>query len=302
MDKVTFDKLVASHAEISAREAAQLEELLASFPYCQIAHLLLAKESHDKNSMLFPQKLRKAATYALDRKVLHGLIHKREGPSSASNKKTAANSEVQKKTIIESTPPLNSSENIALLTELENNLKLLREQKRNYSPPKKNMEVNSLNDPSQPINSKSISDGENQPVLGSFSWPNLFVGESQLGAELTPATSSSQAEIDLLLSYLDGQNRKAPTLFNSQDSVIDKFIENEPKISRASGLALHESAIDLSKPSSELNIEITTENFAQILVKQNKLEKAKEVYRKLMLKYPDKSAYFAGKLNELESK
>jgi len=93
MDKLTFEKLTSSPFDISSQDAGQLEGLLNSFPYCQIAYLLIAKESHDKNSMLYPQKLRKASTYSLNRKVLHRLIHK---------KSTATVPEKKKKTTLQS--------------------------------------------------------------------------------------------------------------------------------------------------------------------------------------------------------
>ncbi len=46
---------------------------------------------------------------------------------------------------------------------------------------------------------------------------------------------------------------------------------------------------------------IVTEAMAEVLVKQNKTEKAIEVYEKLSLQNPAKSAYFAGKINSLKA-
>jgi hypothetical protein len=59
---------------ISETEVQELEQLAAAFPYCQTAHLLLAKASHDRGSMLVAQRLRRAATYAVDRQRLRALI------------------------------------------------------------------------------------------------------------------------------------------------------------------------------------------------------------------------------------
>ena len=88
-----------------------------------------------------------------------------------------------------------------------------------------------------------------------------------------------------------------------QLEIIERFLEKEPVITRQIPHSIiAENTSDLSKKSTELKGELVTENFAQILVKQNKIEKAKDIYRKLMLKYPNKSAYFGAKLNELENR
>ncbi|MCB2379422.1 hypothetical protein LGH70_17620 [Hymenobacter sp. BT635] len=59
---------------ISETEIRELEQLAAAFPYCQTAHVLLAKAAHDQGSMLAGQRLRRAATYAADRQLLRQLI------------------------------------------------------------------------------------------------------------------------------------------------------------------------------------------------------------------------------------
>jgi hypothetical protein len=66
---------ILDHATgISEAEVRELEQLAAAFPYCQTAHLLLAKAAHDRGSMLASQRLRRAATYASDRELLRYLI------------------------------------------------------------------------------------------------------------------------------------------------------------------------------------------------------------------------------------
>lgn len=64
-------------SEISETEIRELEQLAAAFPYCQTAHLLLAKAAHDRGSMLASQRLRRAATYATDRHLLRQLLDQR---------------------------------------------------------------------------------------------------------------------------------------------------------------------------------------------------------------------------------
>ena len=54
-----------------------------AFPYCQTAHLLLAKAAHDQGSMLAGQRLRRAATYAADRQLLRQLLERPAGEDAA---------------------------------------------------------------------------------------------------------------------------------------------------------------------------------------------------------------------------
>ena len=55
-------------------DVRELEKLADSYPYCQTAHLLLAKALHDRGSVLAGQKLRRAATGAPDRRALRRLL------------------------------------------------------------------------------------------------------------------------------------------------------------------------------------------------------------------------------------
>ena len=52
---------------------------------------------------------------------------------------------------------------------------------------------------------------------------------------------------------------------------------------------------------SNTNTHVVTEAMAEVLVKQDKLEQAIEMYEKLSLNYPAKSAYFAARIESLKS-
>jgi len=75
MNKASFLSLVRQASRISDQEVEELEKLIVNFPYCQTAHLLIAKAAYDKGSMLSNQKLKKAAIYAANRQLLKKLIY-----------------------------------------------------------------------------------------------------------------------------------------------------------------------------------------------------------------------------------
>jgi hypothetical protein len=74
MTRSTLLHLLSHPATLTGTDVRELEQLAQAFPYCQTAHLLLAKAAHDQGSMLAGQRLRRAATYAADRALLRQLI------------------------------------------------------------------------------------------------------------------------------------------------------------------------------------------------------------------------------------
>ena len=79
MNKTRLIQLIENPVDISENDLEHLEEIIATYPYCQVAHLLIAKFNHDRNGMLAPQKIRRAAAYALDRAILRQLILNENG-------------------------------------------------------------------------------------------------------------------------------------------------------------------------------------------------------------------------------
>ncbi|SFP93617.1 hypothetical protein [Hymenobacter arizonensis] len=74
MTRATLLHVLDHTSAIGPAEVRELEQLAQAFPYCQTAHLLLAKAAHDQGTMLAGQRLRRAATYAADRTLLRRLI------------------------------------------------------------------------------------------------------------------------------------------------------------------------------------------------------------------------------------
>jgi len=83
------------------------------------------------------------------------------------------------------------------------------------------------------------------------------------------------------------------------DDLIDKFIRNsDRKIIRSDEMKA--SDLDLSVDSLKEDDEMLTETLARIYIQQGYFEKALLAYEKLSLKFPDKSAIFAGQIEKLK--
>ncbi len=87
-----------------------------------------------------------------------------------------------------------------------------------------------------------------------------------------------------------------------QLDIINTFIEKDPGLIRTSKSQLQHTPQneDLAAPSTQPKHVIITENYAKILTMQGKFQKAIEVYQKLILKFPEKKAYFAEKIREIQ--
>jgi hypothetical protein len=103
------------------------------------------------------------------------------------------------------------------------------------------------------------------------------------------------------VSELDSSKQTiAFDLENKEDRLIKKFIIEEPHISTPSGDKLDNE--NKAKKSAEDQDELVTETLAQIYVDQMLYHKAINTYKKLMLKFPEKSRYFADQIEQLERK
>ncbi len=85
-----------------------------------------------------------------------------------------------------------------------------------------------------------------------------------------------------------------------EDKIIERFIQHEPQIKHTGNIKLDNE--NKAKKSSEDADELVTETLARVYTDQMLYNKAILTYKKLMLKFPEKSLYFAGQIEQLENK
>ena len=87
------------------------------------------------------------------------------------------------------------------------------------------------------------------------------------------------------------------------DSLIDKFLSSDTgtlSISNKEKEQAQKPDNEFLKNSVSENNEIVTETLAMIYFQQKKYDKALAAFHKLSLKYPEKSVYFATRIEEIE--
>jgi DNA-binding GntR family transcriptional regulator len=85
-----------------------------------------------------------------------------------------------------------------------------------------------------------------------------------------------------------------------EDSILDKFIKEEPQIKPPNSQKLDTE--NKARKSAEDPNDLVSETLAQIYTDQMLFQKAIDTFKKLSLKFPEKSTYFADQIIELEKK
>lgn len=109
------------------------------------------------------------------------------------------------------------------------------------------------------------------------------------------STAKSSAKGEKLKS---AQSNKQEEI--NQAELIERFITKEPSITAKASRKSPTNQEDLSQPSTEFKEDLISENLARIMVSQGKNDKAVDIYKKLIWKFPQKKAYFAAQIEDLK--
>lgn len=307
MNKQEFLHIITHPSDISPKEAEALEEMTVNFPYCQLAHVLLAKNAHDKNHMMALQRLKTAAVYSASRTALKNLIYSENqwhsSPSRVLESMFALVPENTEDTTVEPMP-LPYTEPSASFTPLSLEQEITEVASKWSNPVE--------NEPVAPVNTETIPD-YNKPVENSVlnelkaTIEELQRTKRELAAQKQKNEQEANAEPEADTNQNDENAAGKGAAFSekpdrkAQIELIDKFIVSNPRMPQANEMVQSGGSMgDLASDSSRIDETLVSENFAVILTRQGKINKAIEIYRKLILKYPEKSSYFASRIDSLE--
>jgi tetratricopeptide (TPR) repeat protein len=256
--------LLNNPSAVDEIQTMNLESILTQYPYLQGLRAVYLKGLHDLKSYRYNHELKKTAAYTTDRSLLFDFI-------TSENFKTINYEliEHQQKTINEI---IVEGFEVIIPNEEYNNLKIEEFKKSNET----STEILT------PIEEKlEIS----KPLLFDVSETHSFSEWLQL----TKFEPIKRDENENLEENLEEKNKKI--------DLIDKFIESNPKIGPIkSNLA----NINVLGNSLQEPTHLMTETLARIYLEQKKYKKAIQAYEILILKYPEKSIFFANRIKDIK--
>jgi hypothetical protein len=319
VDKIEFVTVLKHYSDSSEQEAQEVLSLKGLFPYSQMLHALSARVSKDHGFSNQQSELQLAAVYAADRMVLKEIITK-DSPERSEVIPLAANKDSIKITSAPATihptknivQPKDSTEDVA--EEIMHDLERLSELKHNF-------EALFIDQPNTKLNpviatEPAVVKVEPEPVhldSGLTKKQRIIELAKSLQSEKEVAQTSHVAPVLLkkkiiptekLIEEIETSKKEIEPegeKLKEQIQIIDHFIKIQPSISNVKERVQQAPSGDLSTiKSGEFGENIVSETLVELLLKQGKKDKAIEVLKKLIWKFPQKKAFFAAQIEDLK--
>ncbi|MCY1490046.1 hypothetical protein D3C87_74010 [compost metagenome] len=302
MNLTEFTSLLSNPNAVSERQVFALEKIVEEFPYFQSARALRLKGLYNQDSFKYNGELKVTAAHTTDRSVLFEFITSEN--FMAINKaffeeKEARINEIKVNEIEILRPEIEIEEPIAKIDPLEQSM-LASIREATASQPQRE-EDNILEAQQEELKTEIEIPAETieekleigKPLDFSKEEKHSFQEWLQLSSfkpiereEITAATEKPEE-----ISEIDQEKKK-------KLEIIDKFIEANPKISPVKNT----SPISLvSERNSQDNSYLMTETLAKVYLEQKKYQKAIQAYEILILKYPEKSHFFADRILDIKT-
>lgn len=276
MNSTELTYLLNKPNAINARQIEDLDKILVEYPYFQSARSLNLKGLFNQNSFRYNETLKKVAAYTTDRSILFEFITNEDfvGIQKGFFEEKQAdilNISVNGSIIVDITKEQTATKQV--VNTLEESI-LLSIEKSNLEPTK----------PESSDSGKTITEilEIEKPLVFEKNEKHSFQEWLQISQikPISRAQPGDKIEVSdsKLLSKLD---------------IIDKFIENNPKISPVKKNA----EIPVLNLKPEDNSYLMTETLAKVYLEQKKYSKAIQAFEILILKYPEKNAFFADRIS-----
>ena len=277
-------------------QTKQLEDVLEEYPYFQAARALQLKGLRNLNSFKYNNALKKTAAYSTDRDVLFDFITSKDflqnsiadsisGKTDLNEKQESEVEElVEAKKAI---PIIEKSEDKPLPQDVDDADQILDPKLFKSKDPKVDKAIKAEKEKAK----KELEIGKPLPFTKqekhSFSeWLQLASLKTiERDHEKLNTNDSTEDDIDFPL--------EKDVLKKKKFELIDKFIENNPKIVPTKKST---SRVDMTESIKLAKDELMTETLAKVYLEQKKYKKAIQAYKILSLKYPEKSGFFADRI------
>lgn len=272
--------------------------LKEDFPFSQVLHAISARVSKEHNLGDPRAELQTAAVYSADRSVLKELLEQDQQiqqSSTSSSSNTSVNQAPAQGDVAATV-----LEDLAKLHTLKQNFELL------FTGAPVSVSVQSdekIVEPTPETASKSPSKSKKERIVE--------IAKSMTGStidgtvEVGPGFKSRKRKRDAMDTFIDqiiiNKQELVPESEKQKEQIeiINHFIKVQPSITGSRDKQAANDDLSTIK-TGEFGEHIVSETLVGILLKQGKKEKAIEVLKKLIWKFPQKKAYFAAQIEELK--
>lgn len=277
----------------------ELWQLVKEYPYFQVARLMLARKLHDSNHEAFPLALRLAAAYAGDRSILKKFIDNTLDTTLSPFKMK----EVVENHPIKTTPATEVTEyNISKVQTLNQQVETFIQTEEQSAASEMIGIVSQNTFENTNVETKQEPKIQAEPTVQNIFYDHLRkrLLEVPIDETLGECIQPDKEKEEISNSKQELVKITETKKNNQQQDLIDKFIREEPRISTPRKEFFNPE--DIAKQSTLLPDDIVTETLANIYEQQGHFSTAIKIYERLMLLFPEKSRYFAGRIEEIQKK
>jgi tetratricopeptide (TPR) repeat protein len=296
MNVTEYTALINTPTALNSSQSDTLENIVQEFPYFQSARALLLKGLYSQNSFKYNVSLKITAAHTTDRSVLFDFITSETFSTTA---KPFGNSESDKNIDIQNEEPKNSALTEQKLEQKPNTLEeSILISIKSASPITEDENLISIEDSISEISETKEEEEAKpekldlgKPLIFSINEKHSFQEWLQLSA-LKPIQREESNNETENVSEIDSDKKK-------KNDLIDKFIEASPKIPPVKQDTTIPSVF--FEASNADHSYLMTETLARVYLEQKKYQKAIQAYEILILKYPEKSSFFADRILDIKN-
>tara|TARA_R110002124_G_scaffold272213_1_gene441274 strand:+ start:937 stop:1788 length:852 start_codon:yes stop_codon:yes gene_type:complete len=276
MNVTEYTQLMNKPNAISELQTDALEKVLNEFPYFQSARALRLKGLYDQNSFRYNIALKVTAAHTTDRSVLFDFITSESFVTIQKALFDKKKQELFDITVIDSEEIKTKNESENSSTKLEQSI------------------ISSIKEANSIQTEDTTKTIEEKLAIGS---PLDFADNEKHSfqewlklSRIQPISREEQKTEEPKTRIIDEVKKK-------KEALINKFIATSPKIAPVKNGTPSPAYFDINKDD---NSSLMTETLAKVYLEQKKYQKAIQAYEILILKYPEKSSFFADRISDIK--
>lgn len=287
-----FIKYLDHSEQLKTVSESEIMPIIKEFPYCQTGQLMYAIQLNANNSILFEEQLKKAASICTDRNKLFEYIHKEEKTSFIEEQEIKTADSVVKKVVEEES--VSPEEIIPIKTEQEK--ETIPNEKFIPTEGKDELTILEKEYLTAAISSTILLESDNIEEIQPKE------EENELEKEINLFDEDIEHSFSSWLQHYNGEEVENATSISKKErnqDIINRFIQEDPRVKPKK--TEFYSTTNMAR-LSVTDLGIVSETLAIIYVDQGNFQEAIDTYKKLSLKNPKKSSYFAAQIKILKQK